>query len=100
MQEIDNEKLENMIEQVKVIFADTIREVAITMLEGKKKYPKDNWAQRDDIEHIKHIFNHLVDFAGDDSLKKLEDLTHATTRCMMLTQKFIQCGGTNANKTK
>jgi hypothetical protein len=90
MQKIDPSELKKYTDYLKdVLFKETIDEIAYTMLLGLQKYPNDDWQERPNEHHIEHIKNHLVQFTSDMSLKKLEDLTHATCRCMMLTQKII-----------
>ena len=64
-------------------------EIAKTMMEGKKKYPKNNWLERDPKEHLNHIRKHLDDYEQDPCIAKLEDLTHAATRIIMLGEQLI-----------
>ena len=96
MFKIDFNELKKYADNLKKnTFTKTIDLVAMTMMLGSKKYPKEDWKERSIEHHLEHIFDHLDNFKADPSLKKLEDLTHATCRCMMLCEKII--GTQNGN---
>jgi hypothetical protein len=64
-------------------------QVAHVILEGKKKYPKDDWQERPLEHHLSHIRKHLDDYEKNPCFDNLEDLTHACTRIMMITTTLI-----------
>ena len=64
-------------------------EIAKTMMDGKNKYPKNNWLERDPKEHMSHIRKHLDNYEKNPCLDNLEDLTHAATRIIMVAEQLI-----------
>jgi hypothetical protein len=60
------------------------------MLLGAKKYKKNDWRVRGDKHHLEHIRDHLDAYEKNPTLESLDDLTHAATRCMMLSQSLIE----------
>ena len=70
-------------------FHHTMFQVAHVMIEGKKKYPKDNWNERPLKHHLSHIRKHLDDYEANPCFSNLEDLTHACTRIIMITSSLI-----------
>lgn len=72
-----------------VTFREAIQEMLKVMIEGKEKYKKDDWETRSVDHHLEHIRAHLDSYDKNRDFNHLYDLTHAMTRCMMLTQALI-----------
>ena len=91
---MENEKIYDKIRRhafriYQGIFFETFFEIARVMLEGKKKYKRDDWEDRPINHHLEHIRAHLDKFEKEPIFSNYEELTHAATRCIMLAQAQI-----------
>ena len=68
------------------LFPKALDEVEKVMVEGEKKYPDNDWRDRDPIEHLDHAHAHVESLwlgVGDD----IENASHTIARLLMWLEK-------------
>jgi len=93
--EIDNKKWVDLSKlKPQALFPIALAEVHKVMVEGEKKYPRNDWDERDIEEHVTHAQDHLSRFIDDyihgDLESAKENVTHLSARVLMLTNKFLK----------